>query len=50
LKFWDEPIAATYGVKSIPATFLLDASGKIVAKDLHGEALNAKISELLAVK
>lgn len=50
LKFWDEPIAATYGVKSIPATFLLDASGKIVAKDLHGEALNTKISELLAVK
>lgn len=50
LKFWDEPIAATYGVKSIPATFLLDANGKIVGKDLHGEALKAKINELLAVK
>jgi hypothetical protein len=28
LKFWDEPIAAQYGVESIPATFMLDASGK----------------------
>jgi peroxiredoxin len=32
LKFWDEPIAAQYGVESIPATFILDASVKIVAK------------------
>lgn len=48
LKFWDEPIAAQYGVKSIPATFILDASGKIVAKDLRGEELKAKVKELLA--
>lgn len=48
LKFWDEPIAKQYGVESIPATFILDASGKIVAKDLRGDALRAKIVELLA--
>jgi hypothetical protein len=29
-KIWDEPIAAQYGVEAIPATFILDASGKIV--------------------
>lgn len=50
LKWWKEPIALTYGVESIPATFLLDASGKIVAKDLRGAALEAKINELLAAK
>ena len=50
LKKWAEPIAKQYNVEQIPTTFLLDASGKIVAKDLHGEALNTKISELLAVK
>lgn len=50
LKFWDEPIAKQYGVKSIPATFILDASGKIVAKDLRGDALKAKVKELLAAK
>ena len=47
LKFWDEPIAVTYNVKSIPATFVLDATGKIVAKDLTGAALKAKVIELL---
>ena len=50
LKFWKEPIAETYGVKSIPATFILDANGKIVAKDLRGAELKAKVSELLATK
>lgn len=48
LKFWDEPIAKLYGVESIPATFVLDASGKIVAKDLRGAELKAKVAELLA--
>jgi thioredoxin-like negative regulator of GroEL len=48
LKFWDEPIAAQYGVQAIPATFILDASGKIVARDLRGDELRAKIEELLA--
>lgn len=48
LKFWDEPIAAQYKVQSIPATFILDASGNVVAKDLRGDELRAKIIELLA--
>ena len=48
LKFWDEPIARHYKVESIPATFILDASGTIVAKDLRGAALRAKVIELLA--
>ena len=48
LKFWDEPIAAQYQVQSIPATFILDASGKVVARDLRGDELRAKIKELLA--
>lgn len=47
LKFWQDPIAKKYNVTSIPATFILDASGKIVAKDLRGEELKAKVKELL---
>lgn len=50
LKFWDEPIAKKYNVQSIPATFILDAKGNIVAKDLRGDALKAKIKEILGVK
>lgn len=48
LKGWEEPIAAQYKVDAIPATFILDASGKIVARDLRGAELKAKIIELLA--
>ena len=48
LKFWEEPIAKQYNVESIPATFILDASGKVVAQDLRGPELKAKIVELLA--
>ncbi|WP_298238100.1 TlpA disulfide reductase family protein [uncultured Algibacter sp.] len=47
LQFWQDPIAKMYGVRGIPATFLLDAEGKIVAKNLRGPALKNKVSELL---
>ena len=48
LKHWADPIATTYNVQGIPATFLLDTNGIIVAKDLHGAELRLKIAELLA--
>lgn len=48
LKSWQEPIAKNFGVRSIPATFILDENGVIIAKDLRGQALEEKIKELLA--
>lgn len=50
LKFWQDPIAKTYGVRSIPATFILDEKGNVIAKNLRGPALETKISELLGEK
>ncbi len=47
LKFWKEPIALQYGVKSIPQAFLLDEDGVIVAKNLRGDQLRQKVAELL---
>lgn len=47
LKFWQDPIAKQYGVRSIPATFLLDDQGTIIAKNLRGRALEAKVASLL---
>jgi len=47
LQFWQDPIARMYSVRSIPATFLVDENGTIIAKDLRGPALEAKISSLL---
>ena len=44
---WDNAAAKQYGVMSIPANFLVDKEGKIVASDLRGEALQNKLKELL---
>lgn len=48
LKFWQSEAAKAYRVSSIPATFLLDKDGKIIAKNLRGPALEAKVAEVLA--
>lgn len=45
---WQSVVATTYKVSSIPATFLLDKKGKIIAKNLRGEALEQKLAELFA--
>lgn len=47
LKFWQSAAAQQYGVQAIPATFLLDKDGKIIAKNLRGEALEQKLDEVL---
>ena len=45
---WKTQPARLNGVRSIPATFLLDREGKVVATNLRGEALEKKIAEVLA--
>ena len=44
---WNSTVAATFGVEQIPTSFLLDKTGKIVAIDLMGKALENKVMELL---
>lgn len=46
LQYFDA-LAELYNVTSIPASFILDAEGKIVAKRLRGPALEQKIAEML---
>ena len=47
LKFWQSEAAQKYGVQAIPQTFLLDKEGKIIAKNLRGDALEQKLEEVL---
>lgn len=47
LKLWDSEAVELYGIRGIPHTVLLDREGKIIEKDLRGEALHQKLSELL---
>lgn len=47
LASWNSVAGAAYGVKSIPQSFLLDPQGRIIAKNLRGEALAAKLAQVL---
>ena len=46
LKGWQCATATTYGVKAVPASFLIDPNGKVVGKDLRGEELNKTLADL----
>ena len=40
LKYWNNAVATQFGIQSIPASFLIDPTGKIVARDLRGADLD----------
>ncbi len=44
---WKSAAAVTYNVTSIPLTLLVDKDGKVIAKNLRGQALLSKLDELL---
>jgi peroxiredoxin len=50
LQFWSNAVAQQYKVGSIPQNYLIDPKGKIVAKNLRGPDLDAKLCELLGCK
>ncbi|WP_316802676.1 TlpA disulfide reductase family protein [Pedobacter nototheniae] len=50
LNYFNSPVVKQYGISFIPYNFLIDPTGKIIAKNLRGEALQAKLQELLGSK
>ena len=47
LKGWSNAVAVQYGIRSIPANYLIDPTGKIIAKNIRGEELQTKLAEIL---
>ena len=47
LKFWSNEVATKYHIQQIPQNLLIDPNGKIIAKNLRGGVLNAKLCEIL---
>lgn len=47
LKYWNNEAAKLYAVNSIPANFLLDENGTIIARNLRGDDLRNKVNEIL---
>lgn len=46
LKYWNSSVVSLYGIESIPANYLLDKDGRIIDKNLRGDALQRKLAEL----
>ncbi|MFD2556685.1 redoxin domain-containing protein [Sphingobacterium tabacisoli] len=46
LKGFDSPMVKKYNIVAIPRNFIVDSKGTVVAQDLHGTALEAKLKEL----
>lgn len=46
LKYFNSEAAALYQINAIPATYMLDPDGKIIAKDLRAASLENKLKEL----
>jgi peroxiredoxin len=47
VKYWNSIVVPLYKVESIPANFLLDKEGHIIASNLRGEQLQIKLAEIL---
>lgn len=47
LKGWKNEVSTYYGIRAIPANYLINPEGVIVAKNLNGEDLENKLKELL---
>jgi peroxiredoxin len=47
LQGWQTKVARIYGVQSIPANFLLDPEGKVIAFNLRGAEIEAKLAEVI---
>jgi peroxiredoxin len=47
LQYWNNTAARLYAVNAIPANFLLDQNGTIIARNLRGDDLYNKVKEIL---
>lgn len=47
LKGWENAVAVQYGVRSIPANFLINPTGVIIAHNIRGAVLDKKLADLI---
>ncbi len=47
LKMWQSPILELYNIRTVPHNLIINPSGKIVAKELHGDNLKQALERIL---
>jgi peroxiredoxin len=50
LKFWKSPVVGLYKLTALPQNFLIDPNGVIIARDLDGNELSAKLAAIFGTK
>jgi len=46
VRYWNSVVVPLYKIESIPANYLLDREGRVIATNLRGDALQRKLAEL----
>ena len=46
VQYWNSVVVPVYKIESIPANYLIDKDGRIIASNLRGDALQRKLAEL----
>ena len=49
-KYWKNEVALLFNIQSVPANFLVNPEGIIIARNLRGKELEAKLAEIYAQK
>ncbi|RYX91444.1 TlpA family protein disulfide reductase [bacterium] len=47
---WNSEVSTTFKIKSVPANFLIDKDGVVIAKNLKGDELTKKLAEIFSSK
>ncbi|TDX10695.1 TlpA family protein disulfide reductase [Flavobacterium sp. S87F.05.LMB.W.Kidney.N] len=47
LKYWTSPVVGDYMLQSVPLNFLVDKNGIILAKNIHGKALEDMVKSIV---
>lgn len=50
LQGWKNAVAVEFGIAAVPQNYLIDPQGKVIARNLRGEELQAKLGQLFATK
>jgi len=48
LKYWNSSVVPKFQIEGIPASYLIDREGNIMAQNLRGDALGAKLEEIFS--
>jgi thiol-disulfide isomerase/thioredoxin len=50
IRYWSSPVVGDYMIQALPFNVLLDKNGVVLAKNIHGNALNEMVKSLVTTQ